>query len=522
MTLYRSTGQTPPNPEDVCFVAIAENMHDSCLTFARNDTVLLHFELERWTRQRRATFQSPSQVLDLIGWFTHELQLTQPIQPVFVRHRVERVTPQLMKLMAESDKYRPAMSFEHLASHAGLSLLSSFEDAMICVVDGGGDRTIGYTSPNAFLFRKRGLSVRRVEPLFSLDDDAAVDGRAWAVISHSLFHDLHAAGTAMGLSAYASSADRYIPLVKDLLPEFLNWSYGDEELQRLSGKLPNTTFDDQACLAHALQTVFTESILYRLSRLEPRELPLVLAGGCALNIPTNTAIFHADLFPDVFVPSCPGDEGISLGAVLLAMAEYGFAPYVPGYPFLGLGSAVGECPTAWYEEAAKILQGGGIVATAIGRSEIGPRALGNRSLLAAPSQENRTRVSETLKAREWFRPVAPAILASDAPHLLPGAPRSDCMQFSADATALREIAPGVVHVDGTARHQTVDHMVHPHLAAILEEFKQLGEPAVLINTSLNGRGMPIAGSADDALRWLFGKEIDALLTNTGIHRLWGH
>ncbi|WP_454149040.1 carbamoyltransferase C-terminal domain-containing protein [Microbacterium lacticum] len=147
-------------------------------------------------------------------------------------------------------------------------------------------------------------------------------------------------------------------------------------------------------------------------------------------------------------------------------------------------------------------------------------ALGNRSFLAIPSEENRTLVSEKMKRREWFRPVAPAFRAADASMWLKDPITSPYMSFAGVATAsFTDTCPGVVHADGTARHQTVDHDTHPGIATLLDCLADLGVPPVVINTSLNTGGRPIALDSSDAFATALDAGAHSVLTSAGLTRL---
>src|SRR5213079_2418994 len=158
-------------------------------------------------------------------------------------------------------------------------------------------------------------------------------------------------------------------------------------------------------------------------------------------------------------------------------------------------------PASIAAEAARVLAGNGVVAWFQGRSEYGPRALGHRSLLAHPGHEANLERLNDVKGREQFRPVAPMVLAERAGEIFSRGPLpSPYMLFVHDvADAWRDRIPAVVHVDGTARVQTVDPGRQPLLASLLTAFEQRTGLPVLVNTSLNTAGRPMADDIRDAL-----------------------
>jgi len=133
----------------------------------------------------------------------------------------------------------------------------------------------------------------------------------------------------------------------------------------------------------------------------------------------------------------------------------------------------------------------------IGKGEVGPRALGHRSLLAVPTLENKLLLSEKIKRREFYRPVAPIVTNNDFPKLFTG-PQGKYMQYRNGCTELaNKLTPGIVHNDNTARAQVITREDNPWLFDVLVEVGKKTGAECLINTSLNGPGKPIANTADD-------------------------
>ena len=160
---------------------------------------------------------------------------------------------------------------------------------------------------------------------------------------------------------------------------------------------------------------------------------------------------------------------------------------------------------------AEVLAANGVVAWFQGRSEYGPRALGHRSLLAHPGHAGNLERLNDIKGREQFRPVAPMVLAERAPEIFDGPLPSPYMLFVHDvAPEWRERIPAVVHVDGTARLQTVDPATEPLLARMLTEFDRRTGIPVVVNTSLNTAGRPMVDDPRDALECFGSAPVDLL------------
>jgi carbamoyltransferase len=163
------------------------------------------------------------------------------------------------------------------------------------------------------------------------------------------------------------------------------------------------------------------------------------------------------------------------------------------------------------DAAAEVLADDGVVAWFQGRSEFGPRALGHRSLLADPRRPENLEKLNDIKGREQFRPVAPMVLAERAAEIFDGPLPSPYMLFTHRVRdGWRERIPAVVHVDGTARIQTVDAAAEPLVARLLERFEARADVPVVVNTSLNTAGRPMVDDPRDALECFGSSPVDAL------------
>jgi carbamoyltransferase len=285
---------------------------------------------------------------------------------------------------------------------------------------------------------------------------------------------------------------------------------------------------DHADLACSVQHRLEEVLVELASWLHEQtgERVLTMAGGTALNCVANSRIWRETNFDEVWVQPAAGDAGTSLGAALQLSADGGEQP--SAMPTAALGRSWSDDELAGYlraaavpfstpddlaGEVADVLAADGVVAWFDGRSEYGPRALGHRSLLAHPGRaENLERLND-VKGREQFRPVAPMVLLEFAADIFTGGPiPSPYMLFVHDVKPeWRQRIPAAVHVDGTARIQTVDPVTQPRLGATISQFYRRTGLPVVINTSLNTAGRPMVDDPRDALELFGSAPVDLLV-----------
>lgn len=218
---------------------------------------------------------------------------------------------------------------------------------------------------------------------------------------------------------------------------------------------------------------------------------LILSGGCALNCVANSRLEQLKLFDTMWIMPNPGDAGSSLGAALyLAQKQVHFSPY--------LGKDIpGDLP---FERILQELIINKVCGVARGRAEFGPRALGNRSLLADPRDSNIKSIVNRVKRRQDFRPFAPVILEEDAKDYFEEIETSPYMQGVYEVKHPKEF-PAITHVDGTARVQTVNRNQNPWLYELLTKWKLLTGCPMLLNTSLNIKGYPLVNDIHDAIEF---------------------
>ncbi|GAA5198344.1 nodulation protein U [Rugosimonospora acidiphila] len=236
-------------------------------------------------------------------------------------------------------------------------------------------------------------------------------------------------------------------------------------------------------------------------------LPLLISGGCGLNCEWNRRWRECGLFPEVFVPPCPNDSGSALGTAIDAQHHYTGVAAVEWDVYAGdtfqedvpIDPAQFDSRPLDLVEVARFLRDGNIVGWARGRWEIGPRALGNRSILAAPFGEEMLKRLNTLKQRETYRPIAPICLAQDAPRWFSGSIPDPYMLYFSQVTT--DELTAVTHVDGSARVQTVTREQNSAMADLLAAFRDLTGFSVLCNTSLNFSGRGFINRTSDLLQY---------------------
>ncbi|GAB3489879.1 carbamoyltransferase C-terminal domain-containing protein [Flexivirga lutea] len=291
-----------------------------------------------------------------------------------------------------------------------------------------------------------------------------------------------------------------------------------------------------ADLAASVQACLEETLLDLASWLhgETGTSHLAMAGGTALNCVANSRLWRDSPFDAVWVQPAAGDAGTALGAALAASddivatggADFTTAALGRDWSDADLAAELHraavpyETPDDLPGVVAQALADDGIIAWFEGRSEFGPRALGQRSLLAHPGNPDNLRRLNDVKGREQFRPVAPMVRRERAGEIFSGGPLpSPYMLFIHDVKdEWRERIPAVTHVDGTARAQTVDRETKPRLADMLERFDQLTGLPVVINTSLNTAGRPMVDTPREALEIFGSAPVDLLVLGPHVVR----
>jgi len=396
-------------------------------------------------------------------------------------------------------------------------------------------------------------------------------GLLYTMISHFLgFPSVGSEYKVMGLAPYGKP--RFVEKIKELF-----YDHGDgaiilkkeigfhptdiansmpwmEKVLGISHRNPQELLQDEHVdLASSIQSVFEEIILKMAAFVKSnfQSNNLLFCGGCAQNCVAAGKLLETKIFDNVFNSPVGGDMGSSLGAILAYTYASKFE-HATKFDFKGyyLGSKPGEItnPTAKYfqvslgeniyEFMAQELSKGKIIAWVQAGMELGARSLGARSILANPLIPNiQTDLNLKIKFRESFRPFAPAILIEEASNWFEINQPSNYMQFTAylkpelrfpslenygsfkeNLNFPRCAIPSVVHVDYSARLQTVSKEIHPEFHQLLERFKAHTGIPILINTSFNVNGQPIVRTADEAWECFINTDVDLLVIDDKVYR----
>lgn len=282
-------------------------------------------------------------------------------------------------------------------------------------------------------------------------------------------------------------------------------------------------------IAATFQYIFQRDFIVKIQDLRKRTATeyLYLTGGSALNILANSEIVNKEIFKNVFIPPCTNDAGLSIGAgAFLEQIKHGkielHNPYLNNW---GLDSSDVAYSSDDLNEVIRLLLQGKVIGVCNGFGESGPRALGNRSILAlANSRMLAKKVSEEHKKREWYRPVAPIMLEKNAKYFtelqqIHHLSRYMLLDFKVLSDKKDEIE-GVVHVDGTSRIQTIfKRDDNPFIYDLLDILDREHQVKALINTSFNVKGEPIVHTPEDALHSAKQMKLDGVVINGKLQRL---
>ena len=471
-------------------------------------------------RLRRATFRAE-------WWFDSAWE------PTFLQH-LDKVGDEAGRILGR--RVGRALKFvpHHLAHAASAYYPSGFDPAAILIIDGIGEACC------STLALGEGARIRTIET-FSYPHSL---GFLWEQVSTHLGFSRYDASKVMGLAAYGDPdvfSRQFTSIIRVGDDDYavdgdtLGMRSPDSaKLEALIGpaRLPGSELlqrhKDVAAALQAATDAAVMALLRRLARATGVER-LCVAGGVALNCVTNELIRTSGMFSEVFIPCAPHDAGTAIGAALAVhCAERKTRPRPSGAtPYLGpqfderavlaAVRSAGLTPRrtkAAARDAADMIADGNIVGWFQGRMEVGPRALGNRSLLADPRRpDTRDIINRRIKHREDFRPFAPSVLAEHANEWFDMGPRSESdeyMLFACPAKAgRRDRIPAVLHQDGTGRVQLVRRESSPRYHQLISHFfARTGVPLVL-NTSFNDNE-PIVCTPEQAIATFRKTGIDAL------------
>jgi carbamoyltransferase len=479
---------------------ISANSHDAALAVFNNEELVfashserfsgikndphLHQEMVDYARER---WGNPNEVC----WY--ERPIIKSVRQLFAGQGLTFKENNIKKYLRQYGINAPIHYNSHHRSHAAAGYFTSaFNDACIIVIDAIGEfNTLSIWKGNA----------NSLYCVYNIDYPHSVGLWYSAMTQRIGLKPNEEEYILMGMAAYGDPKRLY----NDILHDFISFPdrfddgnilYTKQNLHKgcLHWRPDLTTEQDMFDIAAATQavyeTIFDQTLQYAQRHVDSKNV--VIMGGCALNCVANSIAYK--YYKNVYIMPNPGDAGSAVGAVLARYPSWRQSQ--PFNPFLGYDMG---CHTN-NEKIVDYLVENKICGLARGPAEYGPRALGNRSLIADPrGNDIKDRVNE-IKRRQKFRPFAPAILAEASSDYfdIPGG-RSPYMQVVARCRN-PELFPAIVHHDGTSRVQTVEKDGSPFRQLLELWYEATGCP-MLLNTSLNIKGEPMVNNQADAERW---------------------
>ena len=541
--------------------------HDASASLIRNGEVLASVMEERFSRQkhdRSFPMQAIQYCLKTAGITVQELAAicfymdakehfeqrvihhlgryypkSAPLFPDML-HRALKVND-AEKEIRERLQYLGKIYFaDHHKSHIATAFfLSPYKEAAVISIDGLGEIS------STVIADVQGTAInvlKRINFPHSL-------GMLYSAVTHYLgFNAVSDAGKVMGLTSYGDRSiylDEFRKLIRlhedggyELDLDYFEFPFqrdlwiSEKFIQVFGPKreknapLEKRHHDIAAALQAILEEVYCHLARYA-KKATGREY-LCLSGGVTLNSVANGKLLEKEYFKDIFIPPPTGDDGTSIGCALLYHyqelgnterhpLQNGFLG--PEYSEAEIEAALQKFNLSYYksadicQETAAMLADNKIVGWFQGRMESGPRALGNRSILANPALDHiKDTLNARVKFREPFRPFAPSVLAEDVGEWFTYDHEAPYMLFVFDVKEeKRSRVPGITHVDGSGRLQSVDIERNPKYHRLISEFKELTGIPMVINTSFNIKGEPIVNTPADAIRCFLGNGLDCLV-----------
>ena len=465
-------------------MGVNETTHDASVSLVEDGRILFAGHAERYSKQKNDWFINEDLIKDALRYGTPD-KIAYYEKPWLKKSRIALSggfgggVPLFKEIAATKDL--PVTTFSHHYSHAAAGYYTSrFDDAAIVVLDAIGEWNTSSIWVGA---GDKIRSVYKKNYPFSF-------GLFYSAFTQLLgMKPNEEEYIMMGMAAYAKP-DKYYKKVNEYFPNINKQKYNfhkgiidwDEDINDVN----------KFSIASAVQKVYEDRLLefMEYAKKLTGKQNLVFMGGCALNSSANTRLW--EVFGNVWIMPNPGDAGSSLGA---AAALYGKHLQWKN-PYLGTNIS-GKYPV---DAAYLRLMADKIVPVASGRAEYGPRALGNRSILADPRDPDIKDKVNMIKKRELFRPFAPVVLEEEAHNWFEMPSATPYMQYTVKCKK-PHLIPSVVHADGTSRVQTVNRFQHPGLYQLIKKFySETGVP-VLLNTSLNIKGQPLLNDTSDIKAW---------------------
>lgn len=465
-------------------LGINETTHDAAVSVIEDGKILFAAHAERYSKEKN-------------DWYTNSAILEEALsygKPDQIAYYEDRWLKKwrilsrgglgggkpFYKNMPELKGIPTYVAYHHHSHAAAGYYTSPFDDAVVVVLDAIGE----FTTSSIWVGEGDNLKqIKRWKYPFSY-------GLFYSAFTHLIgLKPNEEEYIMMGMAAYGEWTKYYYKVLQ-YFPSFNHQTYNFHK--GIDNWNQEITEQDRFDIAASVQKVFElrlwDFMLY--AKKKTGKSNLVFMGGCALNSKANTELWG--LFDNVWIMPNPGDAGSSLGAAAIV---HGKKLDWQG-PYLGTEIA-GDYPV---DKIVDALMRDKVAPVASGRAEFGPRALGNRSILADPRDPDIKDKVNKIKQRELFRPFAPVVMEEHASEWFDMDYASPYMQFTPKCLK-PELIPSVVHADGTSRVQTVNRKQHPGLYAVLEKWYKLTGIPVLLNTSLNIKGQPMINDRIDVTQW---------------------
>jgi len=503
--------------------------HDGSVAFVDNGVLEFSYEAEKDSFPRYTTL-NPTTMLDAFskleehpdvfcvsGWVKGFHSVSHTLEAGYYGHSTSGVKVREMQILGKEVSH---FSSTHERSHLLCSYaMSPFHQGQPCYA------LVWEGNIGKFYFIDEHVNIKEVrrvlsDPgnrysfLFSIGNPSSLNQKGHFDFSNSgKLMALAAYGQPTQLNAEEEKLLRFLMTKDDIIlstqksdlrwSPFLNIGVEAQEFKNVAKKLSNAIFER-----------FEDAA----KQVVDRKIPLLISGGCGLNCGWNSRWVETDLFEEVFVPPCPNDTGSAIGTAVDAQlhftgdAKLKWSVY-SGQSFDEDVQEISGCSRVKLDLSAVAdrLQNGEVVAWAQGRCEIGPRALGNRSILASPFHSSMRERLNKIKIRERYRPIAPVCLLEDVDeHFVCHGPSPHMLYFQIVKNKQLE---AITHVDGTSRVQTVCVNHNKMLHELLVAFRNVSGAGVLCNTSLNRKGFGFINKTSDLARFCSDRGIRSFVVN---------
>ncbi|MFC7698414.1 carbamoyltransferase [Bradyrhizobium sp. GCM10028915] len=533
-------------------------LHDGAAVLVKDGRVIAAVEEERLNRIKHSNKLPSSAIeyclaaagvelrdVDRIAFYATEAYCNSMLERLFISQPEISIPLDanllLRHLLAaefgtQVDPSRVSFVGHHQAHAVSALAMSGFEESLVLAIDGCGDFLSGLLAVG---------SGTEMTELMTFPETNSL-GLFYLETIRYLGYGLFDEYKVMGLAPYGDPA-RHRELFSQFYELSPNGAYrvhldriGPALLRNIEVRRKGMPFTQQhrdvsASLQEALERIVFH--ILRHYREQTGMKRLCLAGGVAHNCTLNGKLLYSGLFEEIFVQPASHDAGCALGAALMVSKEAGQAPprerlqAVYWGPDVGSDDSIEQELKGWAghleiertadvaARAAEWIADGAVIGWVQGRSEFGPRALGNRSILADPRPAaNKDRINAMVKKRESYRPFAPSVLEEDAGaffELPDGRAEYPFMNFVVRVReSMRALLGAITHIDGTARLQTVSRTSNAAYWELINAFKARTGVPILLNTSFNNNAEPIVDSVADAITAFLSTELDGLVVGS--------